>query len=75
MLFRSLIVAGFATFMSGILIRFRPLVFGGIVLWVGAALCLAVAVREHSLVEAGAIALGYLVPGYMLNQKTRKNHA
>jgi FtsH-binding integral membrane protein len=69
-----LIVAGFATFMSGILIRFRPLVFGGIVLWVGAALCLAVAVREHSLVEAGAIVLGYLVPGYMLNRKTRRSH-
>lgn len=69
-----LIVAGFATFMSGILIRFRPLVFGGIVLWAGAALCVAVPVQEHSLVEAGAIALGYLVPGYMLNRKTHQGH-
>jgi hypothetical protein len=69
-----LILAGFATFLSGILIRFRPLVFGALVLWAGAALCLVVAVREHSLIEAGAVILGYLVPGYLLNQKARKNH-
>ncbi|MFN0015371.1 MAG: hypothetical protein ACKVU2_12560 [Saprospiraceae bacterium] len=69
-----LILAGFATFMSGILIRFRPLVFGGIVLWAGALLCLAVQVQEHSLVEAGAVVLGYLVPGYMLNRKKASGH-
>jgi len=69
-----LVLAGFATFMSGILIRFRPLVFGGIVLWAGAALCVVVPVEEQVLVEAGSIALGYLVPGYMLNRKTRESH-
>ncbi|MBX2892919.1 MAG: hypothetical protein KF734_18560 [Saprospiraceae bacterium] len=69
-----LVLAGFATFMSGILIRFRPLVFGGLTLWAGAALCLFVAVREHSLVEAGAVVLGYLLPGYWLNHKARKHH-
>lgn len=69
-----LILAGFATFMSGILIRFRPLMFGGAVLWVGAALCLFTPLQEQSLVEAGAIVLGYLVPGYLLNQRARKTH-
>ena len=69
-----LILAGFATFMSGILIRFRPLMFGGAVLWAGAALCLSTPLQEQSLVEAGAIVLGYLVPGYLLNQRARKTH-
>lgn len=69
-----LILAGFSTFMSGILIRFRPLVFGGAVLWAGAVLCLWMPVQEQSLVQAGAITLGYLVPGYWLNQRARKAH-
>ncbi|MEQ1744772.1 MAG: hypothetical protein ABMA02_05060 [Saprospiraceae bacterium] len=69
-----LILAGFATFLSGVLIRFKPLNFGGIVLWAGALLCIAVPVPEHSLVEAGAVVLGYLVPGYMLNRKKESGH-
>lgn len=69
-----LILAGFATFLSGILIRFKPLIFGGIVLWAGSLVCLVVAVQEHSLVEAGAIVFGYLVPGYLLNRKTRAGY-
>ncbi|MBL7775927.1 MAG: hypothetical protein JNK89_07975 [Saprospiraceae bacterium] len=69
-----LVLAGFATFMSGILIRFRPLVFGGILLWAGSAVCLGVPLREHSLVEACAVLLGYIVPGYLLNRKARESH-
>jgi len=69
-----LILAAFATFMSGILLRFKALVFGAIVLWAGAAICMAVPIGEHALVQAGATVLGYLVPGYMLNQKARSRH-
>ena len=67
-------LAAFATFMSGLLMRFKPLVFGAIVLWGGAAICLALPMGEHVLVQAVGIALGYLVPGYMLNHKARQGH-
>lgn len=67
-------LAAFATFVSGLLMRFRPLVFGATVLWLGAAVCLALPMGVHVLVQAGGIVLGYLVPGYMLNYKARQNH-
>lgn len=69
-----LILAAFATFMSGILLRFKALVFGGIVLWAGAAICIALPAGQHALVQAGATVLGYLVPGYMLSHKARSRH-
>ncbi len=69
-----LIQAGFATFLSGILLRFNPLVAGGAVLWAGAALCIFLPFEMHTLVQAGATGLGYIVPGYMLNAKVRKSH-
>lgn len=69
-----LVLIGFATFMSGILLRFRPLVFGAAAMWVAAAVCMAVPVEAHTLVQAGATVLGYLVPGYWLNRQARSRH-
>lgn len=65
-------LAAFATFMSGLLMRFTPLILGAVVLWAGAAVCLALPMNAHVLVQAAGIALGYLVPGYLLNQKARQ---
>jgi hypothetical protein len=57
---------GLATFLSGIIIRFRPMVIGGIVFWVSAILCYIVSPIDQYLVGGVAVILGYLVPGYML---------
>lgn len=70
-----LIQAGFATFLSGILLRFNALITGGALLWVGAAACIFLPWETHTLVQAGAVALGYIVPGYLLNAKVRRSHA
>ena len=70
-----LILAGFSTYLSGILLRFNALVAGGIVLWIGAAACIYLPWEIHVLVQAGAIVLGYLVPGYLMNAQVRKAHA
>jgi FtsH-binding integral membrane protein len=69
-----LVLVGFATFMSGILLRFRPLVVGAVVMWVAAAVCLAVPAQAHTLVQGVATGLGYLVPGYLLNRQARARH-
>jgi hypothetical protein len=66
-----LLLAGFATFVSGSIIRFRPLIFGGICFWIiGAALSFA----GPSIAPLGmplAVITGYLIPGYMLKNKIR----
>jgi FtsH-binding integral membrane protein len=69
-----LVLVGFATFMSGILLRFRPLVVGAVVMWAAAAVCLAVPAQAHTLVQGVATGLGYIVPGYLLNRQARARH-
>jgi hypothetical protein len=65
---------GAATFLSGIIVRFRPLLMGGILFWAAGIICYFVEPIDQYLVGGIAMILGYLVPGYMLrNQK--ENHA
>ncbi|MBK7935681.1 MAG: hypothetical protein IPJ82_00665 [Lewinellaceae bacterium] len=66
-----LVLVGFATFMSGILLRFKPLLFGAAVVWAGALWCLFLNPSQHLLVQAGTAILGYLLPGYLLNLQSR----
>ncbi|HEY3404048.1 MAG TPA: hypothetical protein VGK59_11710 [Ohtaekwangia sp.] len=55
------------TFVSGVIIRFKPLMFGAITLWVLGVASFVVGSSElQFLLSAIAITLGYLVPGYML---------
>ncbi len=71
-----LVLAAFATFLSGVLLQFKPLRLGGLALWAGAVLCFWVAPANHPLVEAVFIVLGYIVPGLLLNKQYREqqNH-
>ena len=62
-------VLGMAVFISGVLLRFRPLLAVAVVMWAGALLCLWLPVTLHSLVMVGAAVLGYLAPGYLLSRK------
>lgn len=69
-----LVLVGFATFMSGVLLRFTPLLIGAAVMWAGALWCLFLTPSQHLLVQAGCAVLGYLVPGYLLNALSRSRH-
>jgi hypothetical protein len=69
-----LMPVGAATFMSGIMLRFKPLLVGGIIFWVGGILCYFVELQNQYLVGGIATILGYLVPGYMLKAQ-KENHA
>lgn len=69
-----LVLVGFATFVSGSLLRFPPLIFGAVASWVGAVVCLPLSPQEHLLVQAAVMVLGYLIPGYWLNFKARNRH-
>jgi len=63
-----LMPVGMATFVSGIIIRFRPLVLGGITFWIAGTLCYLVSPIDQYLVGGIAMIFGYLVPGYMLRK-------
>jgi hypothetical protein len=64
-----LLLAGFPTFVSGIIIRFKPLIAGGICFWI---LTLVVNFGGPTIGPLGvpvAMIAGYLIPGYMLKNK------
>jgi hypothetical protein len=63
-----LLPVGMATFLSGIIIRFTPLLFGGITFWVAVTLCFLASPVDQYLIGGVAMIFGYLVPGYMLKK-------
>lgn len=62
---------GLGTFVSGGLLKFKPLILGGIAAWVCAILAFLVHSEYQLLIMAAAIIIAYLVPGYIL--KSRSN--
>lgn len=61
-----LLIGSLPTFVSGIMIRFKPLIIGGLVFWVFGIVCFLVGREFQPLVGAAAIIGGYLIPGYLL---------
>ncbi|CAN5319172.1 hypothetical protein BH09BAC3_BH09BAC3_11870 [soil metagenome] len=54
------------TFVTGIMLRFKPLMFGGIVLWLFGVASFLVEPDLQFLFAALAVILGYIIPGHML---------
>jgi hypothetical protein len=67
-----LTLAAVPTFISGIIIKFRPLVIGGICFWIFALVAHFVGPESSVLAVAASILTGYLIPGYIL--KNRVSH-
>lgn len=61
-----LIMAAGATFISGSLMRFKPLQLGAFCIWIAGTAAFMVSLPYQLLLTAAAILLGYLVPGYLL---------
>ncbi|MEM8892994.1 MAG: hypothetical protein AAGC88_00370 [Bacteroidota bacterium] len=64
-----MLFAGYAVIITGKLLKFRPTIYGGVVLWITAVLALYFNDSTQYLIGASGVALGYLVPGYMLKVK------
>jgi len=54
------------TFVSGVILRFKPLVVGAVGLWLLGGVSFLVSFELQHLLAALAVTLGYLIPGYML---------
>jgi len=61
-----LTISTLPTLVSGVILRFRPLIFGGASFWLFGIICFLVPVEYQPLVGTAAIICGYLIPGYLL---------
>ncbi|MBN2863113.1 MAG: hypothetical protein JXN62_08135 [Bacteroidales bacterium] len=64
-----LALAGMPTFISGFIIKFRPLIIGGITFWVLALIAHFGGPSVAPLAVPVAMITGYLAPGYLLKKK------
>ncbi len=62
---------GLGTFVSGSIIRFKPLVSGGLVASLLAVISAYVSYDYQILFAAGAILISYIIPAYMLRAKSK----
>jgi hypothetical protein len=61
-----LIIIGLSTFMTGYIIKFKPIIYGGTIFWLAGILSVFIQSDYQLLLTAVSIVAGYLVPGYML---------
>lgn len=66
-----MLFSGIGTFMSGIILKFRPLIIGGVILWIASTMGFMVDISEQQLISGIAIVIGYLAPGYLLRKTER----
>jgi polyferredoxin len=64
-----LLICSMTTFTSGVILKFKPLVIGGITFFTFGLVSFFLSNEHQSLLSAIAIALGYLVPGYLLKSQ------
>jgi hypothetical protein len=67
-----LVLYGMPTFLSGIILRFRPLMFGGIGCWILSLIAGFVYYDYQLLFVAAAVIIAWIIPGYLLQVKFKK---
>lgn len=64
------LMTGIPTFLTGQIMRFRPLVLGGVLFWAaGVVMQLVPDAGARTIVYCAAMVLGYIVPGILLMRK------
>lgn len=67
-----LVLYGMPTFLSGIILKFKPLVIGGICCWIIALISPFVNFDFQLLLLSAAVISAWIIPGYLLKQKFKK---
>jgi len=60
------------TFVSGMLLKFKPLTIGGIINFILVPVSLQFAYNEQQLICALAILVSYIIPGHLLQSQHKK---
>ncbi|MEO6314217.1 MAG: hypothetical protein ABIU63_04765 [Chitinophagaceae bacterium] len=69
-----LVLYGMPTLLSGVILKFRPLVTGGICCWILAVLASFVAPQFIILLIAAAVVAAWIIPGYLLRSRYRREN-
>ena len=64
----TMVIGGIGTLVTGKIIRFKPLVFGGVVFLALAVVSVFTADAYKPLLQAAGVLFGYLAPGYLLKR-------
>jgi hypothetical protein len=62
----TILLGGIGTLVSGLVLRFRPLIIGGFTFLILTIVSIFVDGSYAPLLQAGAVIAGYLIPGYLL---------
>jgi hypothetical protein len=68
-----MIFYGMGTLTTGTIIKFTPLILGGVFAWICAAVLVWVDFPEGLLVLGASVLGGYIIPGYILRAKRERN--
>ena len=63
---------GMPTFLSGVTLRFRPLIIGGIACWLLSVIAAFMHYEYHLLLLAFAVIVAWIIPGYILRARYKK---
>jgi hypothetical protein len=69
-----LMITGMVTFATGLMLRFRPLIIGGVIFWICTVISFYLPVLYHLLLEAVSIFLGYIIPGLLLRKLAKESN-
>jgi hypothetical protein len=63
---------GMPTFLSGIILKFRPLIIGAVSCWVLAMLSAFTSPIYHLLFLAAGVIIAWIIPGYLMRSRFKK---
>ena len=69
-----LVLYGVPTFLSGTIMKFKPLLFGGISCWVLSVISPFILYEYQMLLIAAAVIAAWIIPGYLLQKKYKKEN-
>jgi FtsH-binding integral membrane protein len=67
-----LLCYGMPTFLSGIILQFRPLIIGGVVCWALSAASGFVHFSYHPLFVSAAVVVAWIIPGFILRERFKR---
>lgn len=67
-----LLLYGIPLFLSGSLLRFPPLMWGGVAAWILAGVSSFVPAEYHTLLVAVSLIVGWIIPGYLLRARFKQ---
>lgn len=68
-----MIIYGFGTWVSGGVLKYAPLIVGGVICWIIAGIAFYFPFNIQVLLLALSILIAYIIPGHMLKFKASKN--